>query len=150
MSLSKQEVYALFMQLLLDKCQQLQTALDELRAIGASETKSTAGDKHETALAMVQLEQEKKRQQLNDGLQQLAALKKIDPAKHSNQVALGSVVVTNSYCFFIAVALGKIVAEADTIQSVSPQSPLGKALLGHRVGDSITVNNQVYTIVSIA
>jgi transcription elongation GreA/GreB family factor len=150
MSLSKHQVYALFMQQLVNKCQLLQTDLDELKAIGAQETKSTAGDKHETALAMVQLEQEKKRQQLQDSLQQLATFKKIDPAKQSNQVALGSLVFTNTHIFFIAVALGKIVAEADTIQSVSPQSPLGAALMGHRAGDSITLNNQVFTIVSIA
>jgi hypothetical protein len=42
----------------------VQKVLADLHHSASNETKSTAGDKHETALAMLQLEQENKRQQL--------------------------------------------------------------------------------------
>jgi hypothetical protein len=42
----------------------LQQVLADLKESGANETKSTAGDKHETALAMLQIEQANTRGQL--------------------------------------------------------------------------------------
>ena len=55
----------------------LQQRLNDLKESGANETKSTAGDKHETALAMVQIEQANIRKQLEEALAQKAILEKI-------------------------------------------------------------------------
>ncbi|HRD58863.1 MAG TPA: hypothetical protein PK504_12485, partial [Ferruginibacter sp.] len=62
--LNKQKVYSHFANLLSQKMNELQNVLVELKETSSNETKSTAGDKHETALAMLQIEQANKRNQL--------------------------------------------------------------------------------------
>lgn len=62
--LNKQKVYSHFANLLTQKMNELQNVLVELKETGSNETKSTAGDKYETALAMLQIEQANKRNQL--------------------------------------------------------------------------------------
>ena len=46
----KQKIYSHYLQLINEKVQQLQKVLDDLKESSSNETKSTAGDKHETAL----------------------------------------------------------------------------------------------------
>jgi hypothetical protein len=60
----KQKIYNYYLQLINDKVHLLQQVLADLKESGSNETKSTAGDKHETALAMLQIEQANTRGQL--------------------------------------------------------------------------------------
>ena len=62
--MQKETVYYAFKNILVERINLVRSSLEELKEMGKNETKSTAGDKHETALAMVQLEQEKMRTQL--------------------------------------------------------------------------------------
>ena len=52
----------------------IQTQLGELKEANTNETKSTAGDKHETGRAMVHLEQEKLYSQLGQFQKQFSLL----------------------------------------------------------------------------
>ncbi len=65
----KQKVYDHYMQVVNDKLRSLQKVLADLKESGSNETKSTAGDKHETALAMLQIEQANVGSQLQDVLE---------------------------------------------------------------------------------
>jgi len=58
----KQKAHQHYLQMVNDKISLLRQDLAGLRESGANETKSTAGDKHETALAMLQIEQANKRE----------------------------------------------------------------------------------------
>ena len=127
----------------------LQKVLDDLKESGSNETKSTAGDKHETALAMLQIEQANKRAQLQEVLTQQAALEKIDPSVSATIILNGSLIKTNKGYFFMSVALGKAVTDGITVISLSPQSPLGQKLLGLKAGDTALMNNVEYHIESI-
>ena len=60
----------------------LHQVLADLKESGTNETKSTAGDKHETALAMLQIEQANINAQLSDALDKKAVLKKLIPWLH--------------------------------------------------------------------
>ncbi len=120
----------------------LEKALAEATAAGNDETKSTAGDKHETGRAMAQLEQEKNAYQLQDARQLNATFSKITTEDNSDTVLLGSVVRTTKGNFYIAVAAGKLVVGEEFFTAISLASPLGKAILGKRVGDTVTINNQ--------
>ena len=60
----KERVYQQFLQLIKDKILSLETILNDLNESAKNETKSTAGDKHETALAMLQIEQENTRKKI--------------------------------------------------------------------------------------
>ena len=65
-----------------------------------SETKSSAGDKHETGRAMLQLEMEKAGQQLKSVQQMKDILARIDPEKRSELAILGSLVETSLGTYF--------------------------------------------------
>ncbi len=145
----KVEVYNTYSGMLQSKIEQQEAMLKELSASAANETKSTAGDKHETALAMLQLEQENTRRQLKELLTQKALLLKIDPLKHALTIVNGSLVKTDKGYFYISIALGKTVIANNTIYALSPNSPLGKKLMGCSKGDTAEVNGAVYQIISI-
>ncbi len=144
--LTKAIVFEKCMQLVHDKIELLEKVLDELRESGMNETKSTAGDKHETALAMIQIEQENKRMQLKEAVQQYERLRKIDISIKSVSVGIGSLVKTNKAWLFISQAIGKITVGIETVIAVSPQSPLGIKLIGLKENDTVEFNGIKYTI----
>ena len=99
-----------------------------------SETKSSAGDKHETGRAMIQLEMEKASQQLTGILEMNEILSKIDSSnsgKSNRKMAhLGSVVYTQKANYFLSISAGQIVTENKVFYAISTSSPIGKLLLG--------------------
>ena len=145
----KQKIYSHYLQVINDKVKSLQNILADLKESGTNETKSTAGDKHETALAMLQIEQANVRAQLKNMMEQKAALEKINPALSLASIVNGSLVKTNLGYFFMSAALGKVVVDGKTVIALSQQSPLGKLLTGLKVGGSAVINNNNYIIESI-
>ncbi|UAY51886.1 hypothetical protein [Ferruginibacter albus] len=145
----KQKAYHHYLQLLNDKIALLQQTLADLKESGANETKSTAGDKHETALAMLQIEQANTRNHLQEIVAQKSALEKIDPVIAAPTIVNGSLIKTNKGYFFISVALGKAEIDGIAIIALSPQSPLGSKLMQASKGDTVEMNGNLYTIDSI-
>jgi transcription elongation GreA/GreB family factor len=132
-----------------DKISFLQQTLFDLRESASNETKSTAGDKHETALAMLQIEQENTNRQLENVLTQKSIIERLVPVNQPRQVGNGSLVKTNKGYLFISIALGKIVVDNIQVIALSPQSPLGLKLSGLLVNDAIEMNGVKYVIESI-
>ncbi|MDP4284788.1 MAG: hypothetical protein Q8891_10205 [Bacteroidota bacterium] len=145
----KQKIYDHYLQKVQDKITMLQQVLADLKESGSNETKSTAGDKHETALAILQIEQANTRGQLNEAMAQKAMLEKINPAITALVIVNGSLVKTNRGYLLVSIALGKAVIDNVTVIALSPQSPLGQKLMGLPVGGIAEVNNSQYTIESI-
>ena len=145
----KQKIYNHYQQVLQDKITKLQQVLADLKESGANETKSTAGDKHETALAMLQIEQANTRGQLQEILNQQAAFKKIDPEVVASLIMNGSLIKTDKGYFFMSVALGKAVVDDVSVIALSPQSPLGQKLMGLQTNNTATINNTTYLIIGI-
>ncbi len=145
----KQKIYNHYLQLVNDKVQLLQQILADLKESGSNETKSTAGDKHETALAMLQIEQANVRGQLKEVLAQKTALEKINPAISTKIIVNGSLIKTNRDYLFLSVALGKAVIDEVTVIALSPQSPLGMKLMGLATGDIAEANSNSYFVESI-
>ena len=114
-----------------------------------NDAKGSAGDKHETALSMMHIEQEKLNHKLREILEQKAILDKIDASQLHNKIALGSVVKANAMYLFISAALPKIVIDGKTIIALSPQSPLGLKLMGNSVGFTFEINGSKFTIESV-
>lgn len=105
-----------------------------------SETKSSAGDKHETGRAMLQLEMEKAGQQLSGIIKMREILSKINIGKISEIAHLGSVVKTNKAFFFISISAGQLIIKGKTYFAISVSSPIGSMLLGKKVGDIFIFN----------
>jgi hypothetical protein len=145
----KQKIYDHYLQVINDKISMLQQVLADLKESGSNETKSTAGDKHETALAMLQIEQANKRAQLQELLTQKTALEKIDPTITAPMIVNGSLIKTNKGYLFMSTALGKAVVEHINVIALSPQSPLGEKLMGLKVNEVVSINNIEYRVEGI-
>ena len=145
----KQKIYNHYLQLVNDKVSLLQKVLADLKESGSNETESTAGDKHETALAMLQIEQANMRSQLKDALTQKITLEKIDPAISAPVILNGSLIKTNRGYLYMSIALGKAVVDGIAVIALSPQSPLGLKLMGLSEADVAEINNDQYVIESI-
>lgn len=124
--------------------QQLQSLAESLH----QETKSTAGDKYETARAMLHIEQENLQQQMAVLKSQQAALD-YESAAAPGRAGPGSLVTTDKGVFFISASLGKASIAGHTVYALSPQSPLGQKLLQHGIGDTIVQQQTAYTITGI-
>ena len=147
--LLKQKIYNHYLQVLNEKINSLQQTLNDLKESGANETKSTAGDKHETALAMLQIEQANVRGQLKEALDQKLVYEKIDPSLSPTIIVNGSLIKTNKGYLFLSIAAGKAVVDGNAVIALSPQSPLGIKLMGLKPGDVAEINNMRYEIENI-
>jgi len=111
-----------------------------------SETKSSAGDKHETGRAMLQLEMEKAGQQLAGIVQMKEILAKIDILKTSKNACLGSLILTEKACYFLSISAGQLVVEDTVYFAISVSSPIGKLLLGKQEKEVISFNGKAIEI----
>lgn len=142
----KEKVYQHYLQTATEKINLLQKTLDDLKESGANETKSTAGDKHETALAILQIEQANVRAQLKEAQEQKAILEKINPSLSPSVIVNGSLIKSNKGYLFVSAALGKATIEGVAITALSIHSPLGKQLLHKQTADAVTVNGNQYIV----
>lgn len=106
-----------------------------------SETKSSAGDKHETGRAMLQLEMEKASQQLAIVHHMKETLQRLTIEDATKNVKLGSLVTTTKGTYFLAVSVGQVIMGKETYFVVSTESPIGKQLLGKKIGGTIAFND---------
>jgi transcription elongation GreA/GreB family factor len=88
-------------------------------------------------------------QYLNDANKMLDTLQLINSKTVNTNVVLGSMVKTSSNNFFIAISMGKIELENTSFFAISMNSPIGQLLKNKDVGDSITFNNNTFTITEI-
>ncbi|MFK8061220.1 MAG: GreA/GreB family elongation factor [Polaribacter sp.] len=118
-----------------------------------SETKSSAGDKHETGRAMLQLEMEKAGQQLVGIRQMKTVLAKIDvsnPEISKLKIAhLGSIISTEKTNYFLSISAGKLTIENQVFFAISVSSPIGKLLLGKKEGEIFSFNGNEIKIIKI-
>lgn len=145
----KEKIYSFCKSLIDTKIAELQLALNAATEAANNETKSSVGDKHETARAMMQLEQEKITKQLNEALDQRTELDKIDISTSSSVIKKGSLVKTDKGFIFLSIGLGKLNIENETVIAVSPLSPLGAIILGLKENDTAKLNSASYLIESI-
>ena len=132
-----------------DKISILQSELKVYKDSAENETKSTAGDKHDTSKSMMQLEQEKMGAQLSDLLNQKSVLLNITVKTKQKSIGLGSLVYTNNGNFFLSIFSKQIILNSVNYFPVSIQSPIGKELLKSKKGSTITINAKQYTVIDI-
>jgi len=114
-----------------------------------NDAKGSAGDKHETALSMMHIEQEKLNYKLKEVLEQKQILESIDVEKINKKIGLGSLIQTNTFLFFMSTALPITKIENKDIVALSPSAPLGKIMLGKQINEEFEFNGMKYKILSI-
>ncbi len=142
----KQEIIQHYQQLIQDKIDVLRDMISGLTEDSKNDAKGSAGDKHETALSMMHIEQEKLNYKLKEILLQKTILDQIVVSKLHTKIAIGSLVQVNSMYLFVSTALPKITIDNKTIIALSPESPLGMKLLGNSVGFQFEINGSNFEI----
>lgn len=127
----------------------LRAEIEQLRQSAATETKSSAGDKYETGRAMIQIEIETLNRQLSEAMKARQALESVQLETGSSVVQTGSCVQTSEGEYFIAISAGQAEIAGRKIFTVSPATPLAKAMLGLRVGQTFVLNKKQQTIKAI-
>jgi len=145
----KQKTHEYYLQQVQDKIDVFRDMIAALTEDSKNDAKGSAGDKHETALSMMHIEQEKLNRKLREVLEQKTVLDKIDAVAIAETIIVGSLVKANGIYLYLSVALPKINIEGINVIALSPQSPLGNKLLGNTVGFSFEINGTKYLIEKI-
>ena len=142
----KEKVCAYYALNIQDKIDVFKDMISALTEDAKNDSKGSAGDKHETALSMMHLEQEKLNYKILENVAAKKAFDEINFGRKSDKVILGSLVQANSSFFLVSVALSKTIIDGQTVYGLSTESPLAKALLDQKVGHSFKINNSEYVI----
>lgn len=112
-----------------------------------SEDRSTAGDKHETGRAMMQLELEKLGNSLKEAELLEREIRMISIAdQNMGAIGRGSLVECSGGWYYLSISAGAFKQEHVTYYCVSPQSPIGLQLIGKSTGDQICIPAGNFTI----
>ena len=145
----KQKIHQQYLQLVQDRIDVFKDMIVALTEDSKNDAKGSAGDKHETALSMMHIEQEKLNHKLKEVLGQKAVLDKIDATTIAKTIIVGSLVKANGIYLYLSAALPKIAVEGINVIALSPQSPLGSKLMGNAVGFTFEINGTKYLIQNI-
>jgi hypothetical protein len=145
----KQKIHQHYTQLVQDRIDVFRDMIVALTEDSKNDAKGSAGDKHETALSMMHLEQEKLNHKLKEVLAQKAILDKIDSEKIAKTIIVGSLVKANGIYLYLSAALPKIAVDGINVIALSPQSPLGSHLMGNQTGFTFEINGTKYLIESV-
>lgn len=129
-----------------EKITLIQTAISNAQMASNSETKSTAGDKHDTARAMMQLEVEKLSKQLSEAKKLKITLANINPEMNHQIIQLGSIVMTSSGNYFISISAGKLLVNDTVWFAISPISPIAKSMIGLKEDERFEFNGKTFVI----
>jgi len=147
--MDRKELKQLVLNVLNNQIEVIQNQISSLSEDAQNDAKSSAGDKHETGLAMMHLEQEKLNVKLIElfDMQQIAL--KLSESKTVEKVVLGSIVKTNKAVFYLSVPIQQVNYKNVQIFCVSVHAPLIQHLLNKEVGAEVTFNNITHKILEI-
>lgn len=130
-----------------DKVANLEKIIAETRAAN-NDTKSSMGDKYETSREMVQQEINNLQRQLNECLEQQNSTAKLSP-EPCTEAKFGALVETGLGFFYVASSVGVIEAQGVKIHTVSPASPIAKAMHGKSKEQTFIMNGTSQTLKNI-
>lgn len=146
----KQKIHQYYLQLIQDRIDVFRDMITALTEDSKNDAKGSAGDKHETALSMMHIEQEKLNHKLKEVIAQKAILDKIDSSLITQKIALGSLVKANGIYLYLSAALPKISIDGINVIALSPQSPLGNKLMGNEAGFTFEINGTKYLVENVS
>ncbi len=145
----KSQLHLKCLEIATSKVSDLKKIINITQEAANNETKSSAGDKHETGRAMAQLETEKLSKQLSEALKIEQVLTQINPNSEHKKIGLGSLITTNNGTFYLSASLGKVEIDKSVFYIISPASPIGKLLLTKKEKESFSFNGKNYVIETI-
>ena len=149
MPLQKHAVVHQLSELLKERLLASNEAVTSTRVAFTSDTKSSAGDKHEVGRAMVQQELDKLEAQRAKLLHLQQELKQMPLECRSDRIGFGSMVVTDQGSYLIGISFGAVEVESQVVYAISLASPMGQALKGNEVGTRISVQGRELCVQAI-
>jgi len=149
LELNKSNIHQKALELVQTKLLELEAHYEDLKEGQSSNSKSTAGDKHDTEREKVQQEIDNVQKQLSRQKNFRNILSQISPDKTYEKARLGAFVQTESGRFYISIPFGKINVSGEAIWCISAASPIGQALLNKEEGHSFSFNGKESRILSI-
>jgi transcription elongation GreA/GreB family factor len=147
--IDKQAVIEACIALLQQKLASLEQTQAEQLNDSASQGKSTAGDKHDTAQAMVHLEQEQNNQLWQETTRQLQFYLQPRWRESCTKGGPGALITTDQGHYLILNAIGKVQVNDAFVMTLSAASPLGQAMMEKIVGQIIQMPRQEMHILAI-
>lgn len=132
--LSKSEVLEAFAAGLRERCAGAERELAALAEAAGNETKSSAGDKYETAREMFSQARDMQRRLLDEARLQIEWIVRQDLSSPRTSAGTGALVRTSEGWMLLAPISGSAQVGTESVQGLSIQSPLGQALKGAREG----------------
>lgn len=132
--------------------ERMQVAWDAMEAAQESaneQGKSSMGDKYETSRSMGQLDRNMHARQYEQVRQERLILEKISESEVPARAAVGSLLQTTAGWFFIAVSLGAVKIENETVLAVSSSSPVGASLVGKEPGSYFEFMKKQHRILAL-
>lgn len=147
--ITKHQIFESFQQFIEEKIESSKLALNQAAESILTETKGSAGDKHETSRAMAQIEVDKAGRILQEALQMRSIYQLLEPDTQRNSCNLGAVVHTNNGIFYLSTGIGRIPVGTEFVFCVGMKSPIGQAMINKKEGESFQINGKIITIEKI-
>jgi transcription elongation GreA/GreB family factor len=145
----KEKLFKYCQDYLFEKESELSRYLDNAQESLEGEQKSSAGDKHETSRAMVQIEIDKYGKQLAQTKKLGQVLNLMKPETETKSITVGSLVATNNGTFYIGIPIGPKKIEGETIFFISMASPIGQLMQGLKTNDTFEMNGKQFTVLAV-
>lgn len=126
------------------------TAMEAAQQSANEQGKSSMGDKYETSRSMGQLDRDMFAKQYETARQERLVLERISETEVPARSAVGTLLDTTAGKFMIAVSIGKISIEGETVVAISPSSPVGAVMLGKVSGDTFAFMGKEHRILGIS
>ena len=146
MPLDKSRLLLHLQALLQEKVDAAGVEIGSTRASFTSDTKSSAGDKHEVGRAMVQQELDKLEERHAKLIAHLKELARVPLERTFDHVAFGSLVGTDQGTYFVSIGLGRVEFAGEHWFAISLASPIGQALKDKRVGERVSFNGKGFLV----
>ena len=147
--MTRVDVKLALLQQLTKQIETLQNQIADLTLDAQNDAKSSAGDKHETGLAMMHLEQEKLNAKLTDLINHKKLVQKLPENEVTTKIGLGSLVKTDKAMFYVSIAFLAFKVQNQMVMFISSSAPLMQVLLNKEVGTEVVFNNISYKILEI-
>lgn len=145
----KNKIYAHCQSFISERLEKIYANIKSVSDALGSESKSSAGDKHETGRAMLQLEREKLGEQLREAEKMKVTLDEVRIDLSMHLVGLGSLIITSKAEYFIAISAGLFHLMGRNVYCISVKTPIAQLIMGKKIGDTIVFNQNEFTILHI-
>ena len=142
----KKQLYLLCKEHVQQRIKLIEELISDIQDAVNSETKSSAGDKFETARETMQQEIQMNQSRLYELRSMILTLEKINPNVYTEVVMPGSLVVTDSGTYYISISAGSLLLDGKKYLAISATSPIGSKMAGLKTNNSFELNGRPFSI----